>query len=34
MTVTYTLALQDDGTLTGEIDLGGFGGGTVVGRRR
>ena len=32
--VTYTGTLQDDGTLSGQIDLGGLGGGTFTGRRR
>ncbi len=32
--VTYSLTLQDDGTLTGSIDLGGFADGSVIGRRR
>ncbi len=32
--VTYTCTLQDDGTLSGQIDLGGYGGGTFTGKRR
>ena len=32
--VTYTGTLQEDGTLSGEIDLGGFGGGPFTGKRR
>ena len=32
--VTYAGTLQDDGTLSGQIDLGGLGGGTFTGRRR
>ena len=32
--VTYTGTLQDDGTLSGKIGLGGFGGGTFTGMRR
>ena len=32
--VTYTGTLLDDGTLSGEISLGGYGGGTFTGKRR
>ena len=32
--VTYTGTMQDDGTLSGQIDLGGYGGGTFTGKRR
>jgi hypothetical protein len=32
--VTYTGTLQEDGTLSGEIDLGAFGGGPFTGKRR
>ncbi len=32
--LTYTCTLQDDGTLSGQIDLGGYGGGTFTGKRR
>ena len=32
--VTYTGTVQDDGTLSGQIDLGGYGGGTFTGKRR
>ena len=32
--VTYTGTLQEDGTLSGQIDLGGFGGGPFTGSRR
>ena len=32
--VTYTGTLQDDGTLSGQIDLGGLGGGTFTGKKR
>lgn len=32
--VTYDLTLREDDTLTGAIDLGGFGTGSVTGRRR
>ena len=30
----YPCTLQDDGTLSGQIDLGGYGGGTFTGKRR
>ena len=32
--LTYTCTLQDDGTLSGQPDLGGYGGGTFTGKRR
>lgn len=32
--LTYTCTLQDDGTLSGQLDLGGYGGGTFTGKRR
>ncbi len=32
--VTYTGALQEDGTLSGTMSLGGFGDGTFTGKRR
>ena len=32
--VTYTGVLQDDGTLSGQIDLGGLGGGTFTGTKK
>ena len=32
--VSYTGTLQDDGTLSGQISLGGLGGGTFTGKRR
>ena len=32
--VTYAGSLQDDGTIAGEIDLAGFGGGPFTGTRR
>ena len=32
--LTYTCTLQDDGTLLGQIDLGGYGGGTFTGKKR
>ena len=32
--VTYTGTLQDDGTLSGQLDLGGYGGGTFTGKKR
>ena len=32
--VTYTGVLQDDGTLSGQIDLGGLGGGTFTGKKK
>ncbi len=32
--VSYTGTLQDDGTLSGTMDLGGLGGGTFVGKRQ
>ena len=32
--VTYTATLQDDGTLSGQIDLAGLGGGSITGKRR
>lgn len=32
--VVYTGILQEDGTLSGELDLGGFGGGTFTAQRR
>ena len=32
--VTYTGTLQDDGTLSGQIDLGGLGGGTFTGKKK
>ena len=31
--LTYTCTLQDDGTLSGQIDLGGYGGGAFTGKR-
>ena len=32
--LTYTCTLQDDGTLSGQLDLGGYGGGTFTGKKR
>ena len=32
--VTYTGTVQDDGTLSGQISLGGLGGGTFTGKKR
>ena len=32
--LTYTGTLQDDGTLSGQIDLGGLGGGTFTGKKK
>ncbi len=32
--LTYTCTLQDDGTLSGQIDIGGLGGGTFTGKRK
>ena len=32
--LTYTCTLHDDGTLSGQLDLGGYGGGTFTGTRR
>ena len=32
--LTYTCTLQDDGTLSGQLDLGGYGGGTFTRTRR
>ena len=32
--LTYTCTLQDDGTLSGQLDLRGYGGGTFTGTRR
>ncbi len=32
--LTYTCTLQDDGTLTGQLDLGGAGGGSFTGKRQ
>ena len=32
--LTYTCTLQDDGTLTGQLDLGGAGGGSFTGKRK
>ena len=32
--VTYTCTLQDDGTLSGQIDVGGLAGGTITAKRR
>ncbi len=32
--LTYTCTLQDDGTLSGEVDIGGRGGGSFTGKRK
>ena len=32
--LTYTCTLQDDGTISGQLDLGGYGGGTFTGKKR
>ena len=32
--LTDTCTLQDDGTRSGQLDLGGYGGGTLTGKRR